>query len=101
MLLEVRSEIEQCCDGGAIRQQRSPRKVWENVIGGEKAVRPDKPTVFHDAPTVRDFSSGDSFSVRGATEHEPLEGEEFRPRRNLDVCTPANTRAIEDDRFLW
>src|SRR5580704_19513193 len=99
--LEVRPEIEQCCEGSAIRQQRFPRKMRENVIGGAKAVRPHEPTVFPNAPTVHDVSGGNLLSVRRAAEHQPLQSDEFRPRRDLDLCATADTRAIEDDRFLW
>jgi len=53
--------------------------MWKYVIGGAKAVGPDKPPIFHDAPIVRDFSGGDFFSMRRAAEHQPLQGEEFRP----------------------
>src|SRR5262249_61176197 len=78
-----------------------PLKVRKGLIRDAKAVRPDQPTIFLDAPSIGYMAADYLLAMRGATQHKPLKGEQLRSGRNFDFCLPAKACPIEDDCFLW
>jgi len=91
-LLEVSPEIEQCCEGGAIRQQCLPRKMWKKPHRWRESCRPRRagPSFLTHQLSMM---SPRRFSLHAPrAEHQPLEGEEFRPRET-SICVRRQTRA--------
>src|SRR4029077_8824358 len=95
--VEMRPEIDERCDGFAIRQQGLPVEVRKRLIRGAEAVRPDQPTVFLDAPAIVYVPTDHLLAVRGATQHKPLEGKQLGSGRKDDFRLPAKASPIEDD----
>jgi hypothetical protein len=74
--------------------------LLDPAASGTKAVCPDEPSVFLDAPAIGYVSADHLLAVRGATQHEPLKGKQLGSGRNFDFCLPAKAPPIEDDCFL-
>ena len=87
--VETRSEIDERSNRLAIRKQGLSVKVRKHLVGDAEAVRPDQPAVFLDAPAIGYVPADHLLAVRGASQHEPLESKQLRPRRELDFCRPA------------
>src|SRR5262249_59597016 len=93
-------EIDERCEGFAIRQQGFPVEMGKYVLADAEAVRPDQSTVFFDAPTVCYMAANDLLAVGGTTQHEPLEGQQLRSGRQLNFRLAAEASPIEHDCFL-
>src|SRR5262249_29508903 len=72
--VNVRPEIDERCNGSAIRQQSLPVKVRKRLIRDVEAVRPYQPIVLPDAPAISYAPANHPLAVCGATEHKPFEG---------------------------
>src|SRR4029077_18716879 len=98
--VEMRPEIDERCDGFAIRQQGLPVEVRKRLIRGAEAVRPDQPTVFLDAPAIVYVPADHLLPVRGAPHHKPLEGKQLGSGPKIDSRLRAIASSIEYDCLL-
>jgi hypothetical protein len=98
--LVSRSEIDERCDGFAIRKQSLSLQLREYPVRNIETVRPDQPTILSDPPRICYMSADHLLSPRGTAEHQPLESHHFGARAQIDLRLSANTRPIEEDRFL-
>src|SRR5262249_22065710 len=95
-----RPEIDERCNGLAIRKQSLPVQVRKHFIIDAEAVRPDQPTVLPDAPAIADVPAGHFLAAGCTAEHKPLEDERVSAGRKLELRVPAEPCPIEDDRLL-
>jgi hypothetical protein len=61
-------------------------KVRKTLVGDAKAVSPNQPTVFLDAPSLGYLSPNHLLAVCRAAQHQPLERQQLRFGRKIDVC---------------
>src|SRR5580692_6832638 len=96
----MRSEIYQCRNCLAVREQGFSVKVLKYLVGDAKAVCPDQTTVSFHAPAVGYVAADHDFAMGGTPQHKPLEGKQLRSREKVDLGRPVKTCPIEYDCFL-
>src|SRR4029077_1081476 len=62
--LEIRPEVDERGDRGAVGQQCVAADVRKYVIGDSQALRPDESAVLLDPPAVDDLSADDGLAMR-------------------------------------
>src|SRR5260370_8300288 len=93
--VESRPEIDERCNGSAIRKQGFPVKVRKDLVGDAEAVGPYQPIVSFDAPTIRYLSTRHLLSVCDTTQHKPLNRKQLASRRKFAVRLPTKPSPIK------
>src|SRR5260370_31047132 len=93
-------EIDERCNGSAIRKEGFAVKVRKDLVGDAEAVGPYQPIVSFDAPTIRYLSTRHLLAVCDTTQHKPLKRKQLCSRRKFDGRLPAKASPIKHDRFL-